>query len=234
MYNGLEGVAVKGTGLSGYVERSRVHIQQRPRRWSEGGKGEGRSWFGSTETGEQAGLSSSSGASINPLEVQRSHRENKEMAARFARHKARRQVLLRVLEYKDQRSREIIKRRKEEEERKREELGEDEEGDLLAMEGRRGRRGEEPTISEDLIEREGAELYKSLMEEVERQEYAEDQKIKEKSAASFAAAFEVRGDHHNWDYARLLREKQQMEEQRREKAQVKVAERIKRFRQEMT
>lgn len=221
MYNGLEGVAVKGTGLSGYVERSRVHIQHRPLRRDEGGESDGLS---RSHTRDAGGLSSSSSvASINPLAVQRSHRENTEAASRLARHKARREVLLRVLHYKEQRTGGVRKLGgKENAWMKKEEESKE------PMEEHRS----SPPINESVIEREAAELYKSLMEEVERQEHVEEQKIKGKSAASFAAAFEVRAGHHIWDHARLQREKQLIEEQRREKAEIRVAERIKRLRQE--
>lgn len=213
MYNGLQGVSFKGTGLSGYVQRSRVNIQQRRHRYDAGEGGlEGR------EGEEHALVSSSSSAlSTNPLAIQRSHQENEKAAARLARHKARRHVHLQVLHYKEQR------------------LG-GAKGSVKST--TRAVKEEESVadacqhVSEATVEREANELYKSLMEEVERQEHAEDQKLKAKSAASFAAAFEVRTNHRTWDHAQLQREKQLLEEQRREKAQINVAERIKRLRRE--
>ncbi|GET85373.1 hypothetical protein, conserved [Leishmania tarentolae] len=86
MYNGVEAAAVKGTGLSGYVQRSRVNVSAAGRAPAEEG----------AEPVE-------GGASINPLEQRRAQGENREMAARLESHHALRDVRLRVMLYREER-----------------------------------------------------------------------------------------------------------------------------------
>ncbi|KPA73661.1 hypothetical protein ABB37_09600 [Leptomonas pyrrhocoris] len=89
MYNGVEATAVKGTGLSGYVQRSRVNVTTA-----------GRSAAPLTEDE----VAKEGGESINPLAQRRAQMENKEMASRLAAHHALRDVRLRVLLYREERA----------------------------------------------------------------------------------------------------------------------------------
>ncbi|KAG5512276.1 hypothetical protein JKF63_07798 [Porcisia hertigi] len=86
MYNGVEAAAVKGTGLSGYVQRSRVNVSAAGR-----------------APAEQGATAVEGGASINPLEQRRAQGENREMAARLDSHRALREVRLRVFLYREER-----------------------------------------------------------------------------------------------------------------------------------
>lgn len=90
MYNGVEAAAVKGTGLSGYVQRSRVNISA-----SAASR--------TAPLDESAITAAEGGASINPLEQRRAQAENAEMAARLQAHHALREVRLRVLRYREDR-----------------------------------------------------------------------------------------------------------------------------------
>ncbi|KAG5487369.1 hypothetical protein CUR178_08455 [Leishmania enriettii] len=86
MYNGVEAAEVKGTGLSGYVQRSRVNVSAAGRAPAEDGA-----------------TAVEGGASINPLEQRRAQGENREMAARLESHRALREVRLRVMLYREER-----------------------------------------------------------------------------------------------------------------------------------
>ncbi|CAJ1005237.1 hypothetical protein Q4I28_000557 [Leishmania naiffi] len=86
MYNGVEAVSIKGTGLSGYVQRSRVNVSAAGRAPVEEGT-----------------MAAEGGSSINPLEQRRAQGENREMAARLESHHALREVRLRVLLYREER-----------------------------------------------------------------------------------------------------------------------------------
>lgn len=91
MYQGLQAVGVKGSGLSGYVERSRVH----------------------TTTARRGDVTSAEGSTggllgANPLELQRTKRESEAMAVLLADHKARRDVRLKIVRYQEQRRAEGI------------------------------------------------------------------------------------------------------------------------------
>ncbi|AYU75530.1 hypothetical protein, conserved [Leishmania donovani] len=86
MYNGVEAAAVKGTGLSGYVQRSRVNVLATGR-----------------VPAEEGAAAMEGGASINPLEQRRAQGENREMAARLESHRALREVRLRVMLYREER-----------------------------------------------------------------------------------------------------------------------------------
>ncbi|CAJ1015485.1 hypothetical protein, conserved [Leishmania lindenbergi] len=86
MYNGVEAVSIKGTGLSGYVQRSRVNVSAAGRAPVEEGT-----------------MAAEGGSSINPLEQRRAQGENREMAARLESHHTLREVRLRVLLYREER-----------------------------------------------------------------------------------------------------------------------------------
>lgn len=201
MYNGLQAVAVKGTGLSGYVERSRVQLAPQRRRWNpsitssgvgvggENGEGGGSSGGG--------GLQNSAGGgdeSVNPLAVQRSYRENADAARRLARHKAIRGVHLRIWEYRQNRL--------------------------------------QAGMAAGVVDREASELYAALMAAVEEAEAESAAVERKKSAAAFAAAFDVRAEGHTWDPVQLQREKQLAEEEWRERKEREVGEKLKRMRTE--
>ncbi|KEG08498.1 hypothetical protein DQ04_07041010 [Trypanosoma grayi] len=86
MYNGIGSVSVKGTGLSGYVQRSRAAVSQLSK-------------FTPAAYGDEAPP-----APVNPLEALRSAKENKELAARLQRHQALHAVKLKVLLYREERT----------------------------------------------------------------------------------------------------------------------------------
>ncbi|KAK7194867.1 hypothetical protein NESM_000407900 [Novymonas esmeraldas] len=86
MYNGVEAAAVKGTGLSGYVQRSRVNVSAAGR-----------------APAEAAVTAMEGGATINPLEQRRAQAENAEMAARLESHRVLRAARLRVALYREER-----------------------------------------------------------------------------------------------------------------------------------
>jgi hypothetical protein len=89
MYGGVEAAAVKGTGLSGYVQRSRVNVTTA-----------GRAAAPLTEDD----VAREGGESINPLAQRRAQVENTEMASKLAAHQALRAVHLRVLLYREERA----------------------------------------------------------------------------------------------------------------------------------
>lgn len=84
MYNGIEAVEIKGTGLSGYVQRSKATMRLQV------------STFRPVETGDAA-------EAINPLLAKRSQRENGDMARRLEIHQAIRAVKLKVFLYREDR-----------------------------------------------------------------------------------------------------------------------------------
>lgn len=85
-------------------------------------------------------------------------------------------------------------------------------------------------ISDQVLRREMREMHYSLVEALKK-ERADTAISEAKSADSFAAAFDVKQGH-EWDQGKLQREKVLQEEQRREKAQEKVALKLKRLRTE--
>lgn len=91
MYNGVEAAAVKGTGLSGYVQRSRVNVTAAS--------------YSAVPLNDDAAAVAAreGGASINPLAERRAQVENADMEARLAAHYALRDVRLRVLLYREER-----------------------------------------------------------------------------------------------------------------------------------
>lgn len=91
MYNGVEAAAVKGTGLSGYVQRSRVNVTAAGRAAAP------------LHDNEEEIAAREGGSSINPLAQRRAQVENSEMATRLAAHHALRAVRLRVLLYREER-----------------------------------------------------------------------------------------------------------------------------------
>ncbi|EKG05456.1 hypothetical protein TCSYLVIO_003465 [Trypanosoma cruzi] len=86
MYNGIESVSVKGTGLSGYVQRSRAAISQLSK-------------FTPVDYTDDVPT-----AAVNPLEALRSAKENRELAARLQRHEALRSIKLKVFLYREERT----------------------------------------------------------------------------------------------------------------------------------
>ncbi|RNF13062.1 uncharacterized protein Tco025E_06369 [Trypanosoma conorhini] len=86
MYNGLEAISVKGTGLSGYVQRSKAAVSQLAK-------------FTPAEYADDAPP-----AAVNPLEALRSAKENRELAARLQRHEALRSIQLKVCTYREERA----------------------------------------------------------------------------------------------------------------------------------
>ncbi|RNF10419.1 hypothetical protein TraAM80_01592 [Trypanosoma rangeli] len=85
MYNGLEAISVKGTGLSGYVQRSKAAVSQLAK-------------FTPAEYTDDIPP-----ATINPLEALRSAKENRDLAARLRRHEALRGIKLKVFMYREER-----------------------------------------------------------------------------------------------------------------------------------
>ncbi|CAD2221170.1 hypothetical protein AGDE_00800 [Angomonas deanei] len=83
MHNGIEAAQVKGTGLSGYVQRSKATVQT-----------SNLSKFRSIDDDE-----GSPAETINPLLQKRTEEENLAMARRLEVHKAIRSVRLKVLLY---------------------------------------------------------------------------------------------------------------------------------------
>lgn len=92
MYNGLEALQLKGSGLSGYVQRSKATMNIQLSKFRGAGEDD------VPPTSE----------SINPLEQRRSQKENKDLARRLALHKARRDVHLRVMLYRERREMEGV------------------------------------------------------------------------------------------------------------------------------
>ncbi|KAG8341238.1 hypothetical protein ERJ75_000254800 [Trypanosoma vivax] len=86
MYNGVAALSVKGTGLSGYVQRSKSTAVQLSKFASSG--------FGGDAPPE---------CRVNPLEALRSAKENAELASRLEQHKALRSIKLKVLLYREER-----------------------------------------------------------------------------------------------------------------------------------
>ncbi|CCW64216.1 unnamed protein product [Phytomonas sp. EM1] len=87
MYNNITATSVKGTGLSGYVQRSKAIVGTRVNRFSP------------NNTSEAKQLQE---ATINPLMLMRSQKENHDMALRLQLHKAIRAVKLKVYLYKEE------------------------------------------------------------------------------------------------------------------------------------
>ncbi|KAH9577758.1 hypothetical protein LSM04_002725 [Trypanosoma melophagium] len=85
MYNGIGSVSVKGTGLSGYVQRSKAAISQLSK-------------FTPVEYTDDVPP-----PSVNPLEALRPAKENKELAARLEQHQLLRSIKLKVLLYREER-----------------------------------------------------------------------------------------------------------------------------------
>lgn len=82
MYNGLQSGSMKGSGLSGFVERSRVQVATASRPAAAGPVGR---------------------PTVNPLEEGRSQRENAALAARLDLHRRRRDAVLRAALYRESR-----------------------------------------------------------------------------------------------------------------------------------
>ncbi|CCW71287.1 unnamed protein product [Phytomonas sp. Hart1] len=85
MYNNVTAAPAKGTGLSGYVQRSKAVVGAR---------------LHSVSISE---AKSPQEAAINPLAMMRSQKENHDMALRLQLHKAIRAVRLKVFLYKEER-----------------------------------------------------------------------------------------------------------------------------------
>lgn len=184
MYNGIEAVAVKGTGLSGYVQRSRATVG-----------GQGRAAVPSLLQSDD----SDCGRGVNPLEQRRSHRENEDLAARLEAHRLLREIKLRVLLY----------------------------GEERRVAG----------VEDATVRRECDELYTSLVEEMKRGERGRQRAEAKKTAAQFAAAFDVkagssRGTGWSFDRAVQATEKEKNEEARRKGQEQGLVEHLKRVRRE--
>ncbi|CBH14102.1 hypothetical protein, conserved [Trypanosoma brucei gambiense DAL972] len=86
MYNGIAPINVKGTGLSGYVQRSRSAVTQlakfTPAEYTDG---------------------MLTTAKANPLEALRSAKENKELSGQLEHHRSLRAIKLKVLLYREER-----------------------------------------------------------------------------------------------------------------------------------
>eukprot|EP00796_Vickermania_ingenoplastis_P010762 gene10762-7490_t len=178
MYNGLQSVSIKGSGLSGYVERSRAQTGR------------------STAAQRRSAADATAGASINPLEVRRARPENDAAAERLALHKARRAAHLDVALYREERLR--------------------------------------AGVDAAVVEREAKEMLSSKLAQVEDGLARREAEERQKTAESFASAFDVRPGEAGsaWDYARLQREKQAAELAWRQRKEEQLAETIKRLRTE--
>ncbi|KPI87843.1 hypothetical protein ABL78_3070, partial [Leptomonas seymouri] len=139
MYNGVEAAVVKGTGLSGYIQRSRVNVTTAGR---------------STAPLTEDEVAKEGGETVNPLAQHRAQGENKEAASRLAAHRALRDVRLRVLLYREER--------------------------------------EAAGVDAVTVDRECGELYESLLTAAKQQLKTQHNAEQAKSAAKFAAAFNVR------------------------------------------
>lgn len=91
MYNGIEAAKVKGTGLSGYTQRSRATLNVTNMRQQQ-----------QQMEGDDAALEG--GQTINPLLQMRTQKENEEMAQRLASHRAIREVKLKIFLYREERA----------------------------------------------------------------------------------------------------------------------------------
>lgn len=176
---------MKGTGLSGYVQRSRATVHSSLSRFRPSPRA----------VGDGEGGGASPAESVNPLLAKRSQRENDELARRLDTHKAIRAVALRVLLYREDR-----------------------------LTG---------GVDAATVERECAELKKSLMQAA----LAEQQELRraeeEKTVERFAAAFGVRpSDGQSFDRARHEEDRHAMEQERRRLKEQQLVERLKRIRQE--
>lgn len=184
MYNGIEAAQVKGTGLSGYVQRSKATVTSQL------------SKFRPVDVDDTDGATPAE--SINPLLQKRSQKENEELARRLEVHKAIRAVRLRVLLYREER--------------------------------------EAAGVPAGSVERECAELYRSLMEAVVEEQLSKKKSEDQKTAERFAAAFGVKtaagGATSAFDRAKQEEERRETEEARRKQAEQQLAERLKRVRKD--
>lgn len=186
MYNGVAAQQVKGTGLSGYVQRSKATVHSQLSRFRPSAVG---------EDGE-AGLTPAN--SINPLLAKRSQRENAELERRLEAHKAIRAVRLKVLRYRQDR--------------------------LTAG------------VAAVVVDRECAELHRSLMQVAVEQQRELKRADEDKSSERFAAAFGVKtgeaGSAQAFDRVRQDEQRAAAEELRRRTKEEQLSERLKRVRQE--